>query len=74
MFEQARGRKEVHSAHSESDTHFGLVTRKMERDRERENEREREREIDYKFIQKHSRSLNRVPALTCIFACLNQLS
>ena len=32
------------------------------------------KERDYKFIQKHSRGLNRVPALTYIFACLNQLS
>ena len=37
-------------------------------------ERERERERDYKFIQKRSRGLNRVPARTDIFACLNQLS
>ena len=34
----------------------------------------RERERDYKCIQKHSRGLNRVPARTHIFACLNQLS
>ena len=26
------------------------------------------------FIQKHSRGLNRVPARTYLFACLNQLS
>ena len=36
--------------------------------------KERERERDYKFIQKYSRGLNRVPARTYIFACLNQLS
>ena len=29
---------------------------------------------DYKFIQKHSRGLNRVPARTYTFAYLNQLS
>ena len=37
-------------------------------------ERKRQRERDYKFIQKHNRGLNRVPARTYIFACLNQLS
>ena len=35
--------------------------------------RERD-EGDLKFIQKHGRDLNRVPARTCIIACLNQLS
>ena len=44
------------------------------KDRKMENGKERERERDYKFIQKHSRGLNRVPARTYIFACLNQLS
>ena len=29
----------------------------------------KQREIDYKFIQKHSRGLNRVPYRTYIFAC-----
>ena len=33
-----------------------------------------ESERDYKFIEKHSRGLTRLPACTCIFACLNQLS
>ena len=33
-----------------------------------------EREKYDKFIQKHSRGLNRVPARTYIFACLNQLT
>ena len=32
------------------------------------------RRRDYKFIQKHNRDLNRVPARTYIFTCLNQLS
>ena len=50
---------------------FFFVCEEEENKREREKEKERER--DYKFIQKHSRGLNRVPARTFIFACLNQL-
>ena len=50
--------------------------RDTERKRDRETliDRETERQRDYKFIQNHSRGLNRVPARTYIFACLNQLS
>ena len=49
----------------------------IEREKESKGEREKEikeRERDYKFIQKHSRGLNRDPARTYIFASLNHLS
>ena len=50
------------------------IERESEWKRKSMRERERQKERDYKFIQKHSLGLNRVPARTYIFACLNQMS
>ena len=40
---------------------------------ERKRKRKEDGKKDYKFIQKFNRGLSRVPARTCIFACLNHL-